>query len=334
MLDSQYYHAILHTDKPNTKRNIEMKVYDVAVIGSGPAGLTTAIYAASEGLSVVVFEGNKVGGQAATSARIENLFGFPAITGKALISRSVKQALGFGVDFVSESITAIVKNATRNVFYLGNDNATFEAKTIVLALGVQYRMLDADGIDNHIGTSVHYGESVMDYSKKSKGKHVFVIGGANSAGQAAVYLSQHARKVTMLVRGNGLESSMSSYLIDQVMTRPNIEVLTQCKLDKIDGEKRIERVIITHNDKQVEVCDCSHMFVFVGALPRTAWLTEYIALDSQGYILVDNRYATSKAGIYAAGDIVSGSIKRVATAIGAGATVVSSIHHYLSEIGT
>lgn len=308
-------------------------VYDVAIIGSGPAGLTAAIYAASEGLSVVVFEGNKLGGQAGTSAKIENLFGFPAVSGRELTNRSVKQALGFGVEFVQESIDVIVKNTHRNVFYLGSDEGelAYTARTIVLALGVQYRTLDADGIDAHVGRSVHYGESVMDHAKKTKGKHVFVIGGANSAGQAAIYLSKHAKKVTMLVRGSGLEATMSSYLINQISQHTNIDVLTNCKLDKVDGQKRIEKVVINHNDSQVEICDCSHMFVFIGAKPRTAWLQDYIDLDSQGYIITDSKGMTNRKGIFAAGDIVSGSIKRVATAIGAGATIVSSIHSYLAE---
>lgn len=309
------------------------KVYDVAVVGSGPSGLTAAIYAASEGLSVVVFEGNKIGGQAGTSARIENLFGFPAITGKALINRSVRQAMNFGVDFIQESIDSIIR--MNNLFLLGdstNDNSICYAKTVVLALGVQYRTLNADGIDNHVGKTVHYGESVMNHAKKSKNKHVFVIGGANSAGQAAVYLAKHARKVTMLVRGDSLEASMSAYLIDQIIKCDNIEVLTRCKLDKVDGETKIEKVVITRDEEQIEVCDCSHMFVYVGAEPRTAWLNEYIDLDSFGYIITDLNGMTSKNGIFAAGDIVSGSIKRVATAIGAGATVVSSIHAYLKTI--
>jgi thioredoxin reductase (NADPH) len=306
-------------------------LYDVAVIGSGPAGLTSAIYAASEGLKVAVFEGNKLGGQAGTSAKIENLFGFPAVSGKELTNRSVKQALGFGVEFIQDTIDGIVRVGKR--FIIGNDKGetVYEAKTIVLALGVQYRTLDADGIDVHVGKTVHYGESVMDHTKKIKNKHVFVIGGANSAGQAAVYLSKHARKVTMLVRGKGLEASMSSYLIDQINIRPNIDVITNCQLSKVDGEKKIEKVVITQDTNEVEICDCSHMFIFVGAKPRTAWLDGYLDLDSQGYIITDAKGMTSKKGVFAAGDIVSGSIKRVATAIGAGATVVSGIHAYLAE---
>lgn len=315
-------------------------VYDLIVIGSGVAGINSAVYAASEGLSVLVIEKSKIGGQIRGSAAVENLFGFPKISGRELISRAHKQALNFGAEFITGTVTDIVKHAVLgdeydNLFSLKIENHLtntryVKAKAVILALGVQYRTLEANGIENHIGKHIHFGDSVIDQANRCKNKHVFVIGGANSAGQAAVYLSRYAAKVTMLVRST-LEKSMSKYLIDQINMLPNIEVLDNCVLEGVEGKQKLDKVTINRNGDRFEICDCSKLFVFVGASPNTAWLGDNIARDNHGYIIVDNRYMTSVDGIFAVGDIVSDSVKRVANAIGSSAVAVSNVHQYLAK---
>lgn len=315
-------------------------VYDLIVIGSGVAGINSAVYAASEGLSVLVIEKSKIGGQIRGSAAVENLFGFPKISGRELISRAHEQALNFGAEFITGTVTDIVKHAVLgdeydNLFSLKIENHLtntryVKAKAVILALGVQYRTLEANGIENHIGKHIHFGDSVIDQANRCKTKHVFVIGGANSAGQAAVYLSRYAAKVTMLVRST-LEKSMSKYLIDQINMLPNIEVLDNCVLEGVEGKQKLDKVTINRNGDRFEICDCSKLFVFVGASPNTAWLGDNIARDNHGYIIVDNRYMTSVDGIFAVGDIVSDSVKRVANAIGSSAVAVSNVHQYLAK---
>lgn len=315
-------------------------VYDLIVIGSGVAGINSAVYAASEGLSVLVIEKSKIGGQIRGSAAVENLFGFPKISGRELISRAHEQALNFGAEFITGTVTDIVKHAVLgdeydNLFSLKIENHLtntryVKAKAVILALGVQYRTLEANGIENHIGKHIHFGDSVIDQANRCKNKHVFVIGGANSAGQAAVYLSRYAAKVTMLVRST-LEKSMSKYLIDQINMLPNIEVLDNCVLEGVEGKQKLDKVTINRNGDRFEICDCSKLFVFVGASPNTAWLGDNIARDNHGYIIVDNRYMTSVDGIFAVGDIVSDSVKRVANAIGSSAVAVSNVHQYLAK---
>ena len=305
-------------------------VYDLIVIGAGPAGINTAVYAASEGLTVLVIEKGTIGGQIRGSAAVENLFSHDKITGTQLINRAYKQAVKFGAEFITAEVKVISRMFGSNLFMIGATNQdVLYARSIVLALGVQYRMLEAHGIDNHIGKHVHFGDNVLNHAKRCKNKHVFIIGGANSAGQAAVYLSRYASKVTMLVRST-LNKSMSAYLIQQINQRVNIEVLEGCILDSIHGDSKIDKVTVMHNGDTIEICDCSMLFVFIGATPNTAWLSD-IQTDDQGYIITDQKYMTNIPGIFAVGDIVSGSVKRVATALGSSATAVSFIHQYLAD---
>lgn len=315
-----------------------MKIYDVIVIGGGVAGINSAVYAASEGLSVLVIEKSRIGGQIRGSAAVENLFSHPKITGTQLINRAYRQAVRFGAEFIAGEVSDIVKHAVKgdmldNMFTIGIKNTfqIYHARSIILALGVQYRTLEANGIENHIGRHVHFGDNVLNYAQRCKNKHVFVIGGANSAGQAAVYLSKYAAKVTMLVRST-LHKSMSAYLINQINNTSNIEVLEGCTLNSVEGDTKIDKVTVNHNGNTIEICDCSKLFVFIGAAPNTKWLDKNIALDDHGYVLTDHRFMTSVKGIFAVGDIVSGSVKRVATAIGSSATAISYVHQYLSTL--
>ncbi len=306
------------------------KVYDVVVIGQGVAGINAAIYGASEGLSVLVI-GNMFGGQIYSSAAVENLFSQPRITGKKLITTGYKQALRFGAEFVNDTIDDIGKLFKANIFVLyGQDNVVYHAKTVILALGVQYRTLEAHGANNHLGTHIHTGDNVMKHAQRCKGKHIYIVGGANSAGQAAVYLSKYASKVTMLIRGT-IDQSMSAYLINQIESCHNIEIMNNCTIDSVNGNTTIESVIVEHNGEKIEICDCSKLFVFIGAAPNTKWLPSSIVTDNQGFVIVDNNKMTSNAGIFAVGDIESNSVKRVATAIGSSATAINSIHKFIAN---
>jgi thioredoxin reductase (NADPH) len=304
-----------------------MRIYDVIIIGGGPAGINAAVYAASEGLKTLVIEKGKLGGQIRNSAAVENLFAFPKITGKQLINRAHKQAITFGAEFITDTVIDIVK---QDEFKVYTQYDIYYTKTIILALGVQYRMLEAQGIEKHIGKHVHFGDSVLEYAQHCHNKHIYIIGGANSAGQAAIYLSKYAAKVTMLIR-SALEKSMSAYLIQQINTRQNIEVLNGCTIQSISGTKLIETITVRKDDTTFDVCDCNKLFVFIGAKPNTDWLKDYIWRDTQGYIITNAKQATNVDGIFAVGDIVADSVKRVATAIGSSAIAVNSIHQYLAS---
>lgn len=302
-------------------------IYDVIIVGSGPSGINSAIYAASEGLSTLVI-GKSYGGQIYSSAAVENLFSFPKVTGKQLINRAHKQALNFGATFKNDAIDTLI-HTKYNTFILESKDTVYEARSIILALGVQYRTLEAHGIDKHLGTNIHSGDNVISHAQRCKGKHVYIIGGANSAGQAAVYLSKYASKVTMLVRSS-LSKSMSAYLIKQIDMCNNIEVINGCVLNSVEGDQHIERIVIDQDGEEHAFCDCNSMFIFIGAEPNTAWLPKNIARDDKGYIIVNDHYETTMKGIFACGDIVAGSVKRVAVALGSSASAVSYVHKYLN----
>src|SRR5215216_1469108 len=236
-----------------------MRIYDTIIIGGGPAGLTSAVYAASEGLDTLVIEKSRLGGQAYSSAAIENFLGYNKITGKQLTKQAVEQAMNFGAEFVFATIDIIIRTGYGTFIVETTDDTIYETKTIVLALGVQYRTLDADGIDNFIGTNVHYGDSVIDRARNCKNKHVYIVGGANSAGQAAVHLSKYASQVSILIRGEGLEKSMSAYLVQQINEIDNIDVQTQCIVTRFEGQQKLERIVINNTEYKNEICNCKHM---------------------------------------------------------------------------
>jgi thioredoxin reductase (NADPH) len=322
------------------------RVYDVAIVGAGPAGLAAAVYAGSEGLSVLVLDCRSFGGQAGASARIENYLGFPTgITGMALMARAYNQAQKFGVEMAipDEAISLeAAGNAGDRVLRLNLANNEFaKARSIVIATGARYRRLAVEGLESFEGTSVHYWASPLE-AKLCAGEEVALVGAGNSAGQAAVYLASHVSKVWMLVRGADLAASMSRYLVDRITGLPNVEVLTHTNVTGLEGQNGVLEAIRCRRRGSEEDVRQSvrHLFLFIGADPNTDWLSgSGIALDSKGFVLtgVDNGAGrhpleTSRMGVYAIGDVRAGSVKRVASAVGEGAQVVAALHAALASI--
>ena len=308
------------------------RLYDVAIVGAGPAGLAAAVYAGSEGLSVLVLDCRSFGGQAGASARIENYLGFPTgITGMALMARAYNQAQKFGVEMAipDEAISLEAAGNTGNGVLTLNlaNNERARARSIVIATGARYRRLTVEGIESFEGTSVHYWASPLE-AKLCAGEEVALVGAGNSAGQAAVYLASHVSKVWMLVRGADLAASMSRYLVDRITGLPNVEVLTQTSITGLEGHNgMLEAIRWCRRDSQDEVQrPIRHLFLFIGADPNTDWVSgSGIELDSKGFVLTGMENAasrhpleTSRSGVYAIGDVRSGSVKRVASAVGEG----------------
>jgi thioredoxin reductase (NADPH) len=318
-------------------------VHDVAVIGAGPAGLATAVYAASEGLSVLVLDCRAFGGQAGASARIENYMGFPTgISGMALMARAYNQAMKFGAEIVipCEAQSLELHNADCGSFVLrlGEDQRV-RARTIVLACGARYRRLDVPNLSEFEMSSVHYWASPLEANLCAE-QEVALVGAGNSAGQAVVYLASRAKKVWLLARGGSLEASMSRYLVDRISSLPNVEILLNAEVTALEGEDgRLEAVRWRQNGVE-ERCDIRHLFLFIGADPNTDWLRDSgVCLDGKGFVLTGAQLCdsagklleTSRRGIYAIGDVRSGSVKRVAASVGEGAQVVAALHAYLAE---
>jgi thioredoxin reductase (NADPH) len=315
------------------------RVYDVAVIGAGPAGLATAVYAASEGLSVLVLDCRSFGGQAGASARIENYLGFPTgITGIALMARAYNQAQKFGAEIAIPAEAAVLEmsdagDAPRFALRLANDERV-SARAVVVASGARYRRLQVDNIAAFESASVHFWASPLE-AKLCGGQEVALVGAGNSAGQATVYLASQVAKVWMLVRGPSLAASMSRYLIDRIEGLPNVEVLTQTEVSGLEGrDGMLEAVRWRHNGTEARR-PIRHIFNFIGADPNTDWLADSgIALDPKGFVLTGaggrGPLETSQPGVFAIGDVRSGSTKRVAAAVGEGAQVVAALHAYLA----
>jgi thioredoxin reductase (NADPH) len=320
--------------------------YDLVIVGGGPAGLAAAVYGASEGLRTVMVEREAPGGQAGMSSRIENYLGFPAgLSGSDLARRATDQARRLGAELltVQDAAALQVEGAGRIVQLTGG--GTLSANTVLIASGVAYRKLDAPGFAELTGAGIYYGAALTE-ARACKDQHVAVIGGANSAGQAAVYFSGWAGKVTMLVRGAGLESSMSQYLIEQIAALENVEVRTRSQAVAAQGEDgRLRALTIRDGDGAETVEQVDACFVFIGAAPRTDWLDGVVARDERGFILAgaDAQAAgwplrrdpylleSSVPGVFVAGDVRARSIKRVASAVGEGSMAVSLIHEYLAE---
>jgi thioredoxin reductase (NADPH) len=320
-------------------------LYDVAIVGAGPAGLSTAVYAASEGLKVVVLDCRAFGGQAGASARIENYLGFPTgIRGLALMGRAYTQAQKFGAEMaIPEEVDVLgeetVANAKRFLLKLAADNVV-SARSVVIASGAEYRRLPLPSLADFEGTSVHYWASPLE-ARLCAAQEVALVGGGNSAGQAAVYLSANASKVWMIVRGRSLGITMSRYLCDRIAAQPNIEVLLETDVIDLQGENGALRGI-SWRDRRTDTVvrrPLQHLFLLIGADPHTAWLRESnVEVDAKGFVRADPYAAngrlpfqTNRAGIFAIGDIRSGSIKRVAAAVGEGAQVVATLHQYLEQ---
>ncbi|WP_147149457.1 FAD-dependent oxidoreductase [Reyranella soli] len=316
------------------------KLYDVAIVGAGPAGLATAVYAGSEGLSTIVLDSRAFGGQAGASARIENYFGFPTgISGLALTARAFNQALKFGVDMaIPDEVAGLQCLGDRFRIVLANDERV-HARAVVVASGAKYRRLGVANIADFEGSAVHYWASPLE-AKLCSGQEVALVGAGNSAGQAVIYLASRVAKVWLLVRGRGLEDTMSSYLVERIAAQPNIEVLTETEIVALaGGAGDLETVRWRHRATGRETTrQMRHVFLFIGAEPNTGWLAQSgVRLDDKGFVCTDEDYdggrlpmETSQRGVFAVGDVRAGSVKRVAAAVGEGAQVVSALHTYLA----
>jgi thioredoxin reductase (NADPH) len=320
------------------------RVYDVIIVGAGPAGLAAAVYAASEGLSVLALDCRAFGGQAGASARIENYLGFPTgITGIALMGRAYNQAQKFGVEMAIPDEVVSLEGRDRpgkGRFVLKlSDDERISARSLVIASGARYRRPAVEGLEQFEGTSVHYWASPFE-AKLCAGQEVALVGGGNSAGQAVVYLASQVAKVWLLVRGPDLAASMSRYLVDRINGLSNVEVLTQTNVTGHEGSSGVLEAVRWRTGKAApEVLrPIRHLFLFIGAEPNTDWLSgSGIALDSKGFILTGadtgqkrRLLETSRAGVFAIGDVRAGSTKRVAAAVGEGAQVVAMIHEALA----
>ncbi|MER8400212.1 FAD-dependent oxidoreductase [Mesorhizobium sp. M1348] len=322
------------------------KLYDVAIVGAGPAGLAAAVYAASEGLSTIVLDCRAFGGQAGASSRIENYLGFPTgISGMALMARAYNQAQKFGVEMVIPDEAKLLGSAsdTSGAHYTlaVGDRETVRARSVVIASGARYRRLDMANLAQFEGTSVHYWASPIE-ARLCAGQEVALVGAGNSAGQAAVYLSAHVKKVWLLARGSSLDASMSRYLVQRVRAQPNIEVLAETQITALEGDDANLGKVRWRNRDTETARPIRHLFLFIGADPNTDWLAQCgVALDAKGFVrtgpdIGQERGAleTNRGGVFAIGDVRSGSIKRVAAAVGEGAQVVAALHAYLARNGS
>ena len=332
----------------------EADFYDLVIVGGGPSGLAAAVYGASEGLRTVMVERHAPGGQAGLSSMIENYLGFPAgLSGSDLARRAVAQAKKFEVEIVTpQVVTGLnVDGSSRGVKI--SDDTELNCHVVLLATGVQWRRLDVPGIDSLVGAGVYYGGTVAE-AFFCRGEDVYIVGGANSAGQAAVYFSRYARTATMLVRGGSLAEGMSRYLIDQIEATKNIKVRLQTTVVEVHGKEHLESITILDAAKnEKETFPATSLFIFIGALPHTEWLESVVQRDSHGFIFTgpdlprseSNGHLpkgwaldrdpfwleSSQPGIFVAGDVRHGSVKRVAAGVGEGATAVQFIHQYLAS---
>jgi thioredoxin reductase (NADPH) len=318
------------------------QIHDVVIVGAGPAGLATAVYAASEGLSVLVLDCRAFGGQAGASARIENYLGFPTgVSGMALMGRAYNQALKFGADIVipceAQRLEAPSADAPFEIRLASEESV--RARAIVLACGVRYRRLNVANLCDFEMTSVHYWASPLEANLCAH-QEVALVGAGNSAGQATVYLASRAKKVWLLARGGSLEATMSRYLVDRIRSLSNVEVLTKAEVTGLEGTGgRLDAIRWTCNGSESR-CEIQHLFLFIGADPNTDWLRNSgVHLDDKGFILTGangngsgrKTLETNIAGVFAIGDVRSGSIKRVAASVGEGAQVVAALHALLAD---
>lgn len=330
----------------------ETSFYDLLIVGGGPAGLAAAVYGASEGLRTVMIEREAPGGQAGLSSRIENYLGFPAgLSGSDLARRAVAQARRFGVEILSpQDVVGLRVDGPYRYVKLA-DGAEISCNALLLAMGVQWRTLDVPGMDRLQGAGVYYGGGTSE-AIACRGETVYIIGGANSAGQAAMHFSKFAQKVIMLVRGKSLAATMSHYLIEQIEKTPSIEVWTQSSVVEVQGETRLTGItVLCETTGTREQFPASSLFIFIGAQPRTQWLGDLIERDDRGFILSgpdllrDGKrppswtldrdpglLETNIPGIFVVGDVRHGSVKRVASGVGEGAVVVQFMHQYLAKV--
>ena len=323
--------------------------YDVAIIGAGPAGLAAAVYGASEGLRTILVDSEAPGGQAGMSSRIENYLGFPnGISGEDLAERAYRQAKRFGADVVVTREAIRLEGAPYDRRIVLDGDEEIHCRSVVLATGVCYRYLSARGCDEFLNRGVYYGAAQAE-ARQVRGRRVHLLGGGNSAGQAAMFFSSFADHVDIIIRADALEKSMSQYLIDELRARPNVSVVTNCEVVAVEGSRALESLIlrdVTDGTQHRERTDA--LFVFIGADPRTEWLENFIATDERGYVLtgqsiekLDRSWPlvrppflleTNQPGVFAVGDVRKGSVKRVASGVGEGATAITMVHQILDEM--
>lgn len=326
-----------------------LAIYDLVIVGAGPSGLAAAVYGASEGLRTLLLDKHAPGGQAGTSSRIENYLGFPAgVSGTELTRRAIAQAQRLGAEFLVplEVESLCIQEGYKHLTL--TDGRKIVAKTIIAASGMEYRELAAEGVLEHTGMGVYYGAATTE-APAFAGCRVLIVGGGNSAGQAAMYLSRYAQHVQIIIRRDSLNHTMSRYLIEQIENNPKISVRPGTELDRVSGSGHVEAVALKNTDGAIEDEQVDAVFIFIGTRPRSAWLPEQVLRDSRGFVLtgrdlaVDSAYArlwkerreplpleTSVPGVFAAGDIRAGAMNRVASAVGEGAMAVRFVHDYLA----
>jgi thioredoxin reductase (NADPH) len=320
-------------------------VFDLIVVGAGPAGLAAAVYGASEGLSTVVLEAVATGGQAGTSSRIENYLGFPAgISGEELAERAVIQARRFGAELtVPATAVALEEGDGHHIVRLESDEHV-GGHAVVIASGARYRQLNLPREEEFEPTSIYYAATELE-ANLCRGDPVVVVGGGNSAGQATVFLAQHADEVNLVAQSNNLERDMSRYLADRILQTPGVQVWLDSEVRELHGDQALTEVVIENlKTGERRAVPAKAMFVFIGSSPHVRWLRDCVALDEQGYVLTGGQLdathpsaagrkllETSRPGVFAAGDVRSGSVKRVAAAVGDGALAVRLVHEYLAR---
>jgi thioredoxin reductase (NADPH) len=338
--------------KVGLRTRAQTDFYDLAIVGGGPAGLAAAVYGASEGLKTVMIEREAPGGQAGMSSRIENYLGFPAgLSGNDLARRAVVQAQRFGVEILSPlEVVGVRTEGSYRIIKLADGNE-ISCHALMISTGVQWRKLEAEGIDRLQGAGIYYGGGATE-ALSCAGEIVYVVGGANSAGQAAMNFAKYAERVVILVRGDSLAATMSQYLIDQIKETPNIQIWAHASMVEAHGTTHLEEISVLCSDtNKIERVPASSMFIFIGALPRTEWLAGLVERDERGFILTgpdlmrDGQHPkgwtldrdpflleTNVPGIFAVGDVRYGSVKRVASGVGEGSVAVQFIHQYLSKV--
>ena len=339
-------------EKIGLQTKAEKPFYDLIIVGAGPAGLAAAVYGGSEGLSTVMIEKEATGGQAGTSSRIENYLGFPqGLSGADLARRATTQALRFGVELLRPQQAVKVRAEALYQYLELADGSEISGRAILIATGVNVRRLEAPGVEQLTGAGIYYGAALTE-AAYYRDQDVYVVGGANSAGQGAMFFSRYARKVTMLVRGSSLEAGMSQYLVDQITNTANIDVILRTEVIEAFGDSRLEKISISNMDtKQVDTLPAAAMFIFIGAVPPTDLVSGLVERDRAGFIvtgpdlMVDGKrpkgwkpnrdpylLETNVPGIFAAGDVRHHSMKRVAAAVGEGAVAVALVHQYLKTV--